>query len=287
MKKLKIFSVFCGVFLLCGFLAQPALSIQGDVNGDGYALTLSDLVYLTNYLFNNGPAPPNPIDADMDGTAGIDLGDQLVLTEYFYTGHIHFKPYTGIGHSFSEITFTFPVITSGGTMPFNVPLNLTDNPGPNLWGIVLAFSYQNQPGHVGVNLDSVSFTGSIVPSEWGRYSRVDNVNKKAVIWLNPTSPFYPSLSAGTTGLVATLNFTRTENPSGAVTYLSPTAYPPFNLPIVIARFSPDGSPTDRMLMPKLVFGKNGDVNCDGEINVSDVVYLTNYLYRGGPAPCVW
>ena len=29
---------------------------------------------------------------------------------------------------------------------------------------------------------------------------------------------------------------------------------------------------------------SGDVNCDGVINGGDVVYLLNYLYRGGPPP---
>jgi hypothetical protein len=29
----------------------------------------------------------------------------------------------------------------------------------------------------------------------------------------------------------------------------------------------------------------GDVNCDGTINVSDVVYLINYLFISGPPPC--
>jgi hypothetical protein len=29
----------------------------------------------------------------------------------------------------------------------------------------------------------------------------------------------------------------------------------------------------------------GDVNCDGKVTVSDVVYLINYLFKGGPAPC--
>ncbi len=28
----------------------------------------------------------------------------------------------------------------------------------------------------------------------------------------------------------------------------------------------------------------GDVNCDGVVEVGDVVYLINYLYRGGPSP---
>jgi hypothetical protein len=29
----------------------------------------------------------------------------------------------------------------------------------------------------------------------------------------------------------------------------------------------------------------GDSNCDGVINVADVVCLVNYLYRGGGLPC--
>ncbi len=29
----------------------------------------------------------------------------------------------------------------------------------------------------------------------------------------------------------------------------------------------------------------GDVNCDGKITVSDVIYLINYLFKGGPSPC--
>ena len=28
----------------------------------------------------------------------------------------------------------------------------------------------------------------------------------------------------------------------------------------------------------------GDVTADGEVNIGDVVYLTNYLFRGGPPP---
>ncbi|MFH1335247.1 MAG: dockerin type I domain-containing protein [Candidatus Zixiibacteriota bacterium] len=28
----------------------------------------------------------------------------------------------------------------------------------------------------------------------------------------------------------------------------------------------------------------GDCNCDGNVDVGDVVYLINYLFKGGPPP---
>jgi len=31
--------------------------------------------------------------------------------------------------------------------------------------------------------------------------------------------------------------------------------------------------------------KMGDANCDSKVTVSDVVYLINYLFKGGPEPC--
>jgi len=31
--------------------------------------------------------------------------------------------------------------------------------------------------------------------------------------------------------------------------------------------------------------RDGDVNCDGEVDISDVIYLINYLFKAGPKPC--
>jgi len=31
---------------------------------------------------------------------------------------------------------------------------------------------------------------------------------------------------------------------------------------------------------------SGDVNYDGKVSITDIVYLVNYLFKGGPAPCV-
>jgi hypothetical protein len=43
------------------------------------------------------------------------------------------------------------------------------------------------------------------------------------------------------------------------------------------------STADSVTLPYL----NGDVNCDGEYTIADVVYGVNYLFKGGPAPCLW
>ncbi len=31
--------------------------------------------------------------------------------------------------------------------------------------------------------------------------------------------------------------------------------------------------------------RDGDINCDDEVNISDVIYLINYLFKAGPKPC--
>jgi hypothetical protein len=136
----------------------------------------------------------------------------------------------------------------------------------------------------------VDFTGTIIPPQWtNREYLRDNASKRACLWLFG-GPDDPPLAAGTEGLIATLNFTRTENPGGSATFLSPTVYPPTNSPMVITDWCADDTPpADRVLIPRYVLGRNGDVNCDGIINMLDVVYLINfkYLIPPGPPPCVW
>lgn len=36
--------------------------------------------------------------------------------------------------------------------------------------------------------------------------------------------------------------------------------------------------------PPICYEKSGDVNCDGPVDIVDITYLINYLFRGGPAP---
>lgn len=61
----------------------------GNVNGDlADEVDLSDLIYLVNYLFLDGPAPDCPEEANINGdTEGtIDLSDLIYLVNYLFLG---------------------------------------------------------------------------------------------------------------------------------------------------------------------------------------------------------
>jgi len=63
-------------------------SIRGNVDFDqGDLITISDLVYLVDYMFNDGPAPLCIDEADIDalgGQAPVDIADQVHLVDYMF-----------------------------------------------------------------------------------------------------------------------------------------------------------------------------------------------------------
>ncbi|MDH3891533.1 MAG: thrombospondin type 3 repeat-containing protein [candidate division Zixibacteria bacterium] len=89
----------------CPFVYNPE---QEDSDGDGVGdaccclgirantdfdpddiIDISDLVYLVDYMFTGGPAPPCPNEADIDGSGGdppIDISDLVYLVDYMFTG---------------------------------------------------------------------------------------------------------------------------------------------------------------------------------------------------------
>ena len=60
--------------------------IPGDVNGDG-VVDYDDILYLTTYMFTDGPAPIPVRRADVDDSGGvIDVADLVYLIDYVLTG---------------------------------------------------------------------------------------------------------------------------------------------------------------------------------------------------------
>lgn len=61
----------------------PPSGQEGDLNGDN-RVDLADIVYLVNFLFEDGP-PPNPLAAgDLNGDCFITLSDLIHLINYIY-----------------------------------------------------------------------------------------------------------------------------------------------------------------------------------------------------------
>jgi len=74
-----------GLFVVAG---SPGTFTCGDVDGSGsLPVDISDLVYLIDYVFRDGPPPPVMAAADVDGSGGIiDISDLVYLIDYMFTG---------------------------------------------------------------------------------------------------------------------------------------------------------------------------------------------------------
>ncbi len=286
MKKLAISSVFFGVLALLsgGFFAQPAAADPGDINGNGFVDT-GDAVYLVRYLFQGGSPPPNPIDADVDGSPGINMGDLLQLIGHL-AFHCNLLPYTGASVRVgSKIRFSSDLITvADGSTVDTTRINIIANGGPDLMGMVIPLSYANQPNEVEVVLDNVSFDEAIVPPDWALAYEIDNVNKTLLLFPYADDYSDTPLDSGSTGLVATLCFSKVAD--GDPLAISATEVPPSHSLALISSYCADGTPpSQRIFSPMLSLALNGDANCDGEVTAGDIVYLINYLFRSGPPPC--
>ncbi len=76
---------FLVVLGLTAVLSVSSASGQvcGDINGDGGSVDVSDWVYLIYWLYD-GPAPPYPSLADMDGRSGLTIGDVSYFQNYLF-----------------------------------------------------------------------------------------------------------------------------------------------------------------------------------------------------------
>jgi len=76
--------IFC-VIVLCFLLSGANAYISGDTNGDS-KITLSDVIYLVNFIFRSGN-PPVPSEAgDVNASCTVTLSDVLGTVNYVLKG---------------------------------------------------------------------------------------------------------------------------------------------------------------------------------------------------------
>lgn len=66
------------------FLVAPSYEC-GDIDHADDGVTISDLVYLVDWMFTGGPPPPVMEAANVDGSGGIDIADLVYLVDYMFT----------------------------------------------------------------------------------------------------------------------------------------------------------------------------------------------------------
>jgi len=63
------------------------MGIRGNIDADpADEVTISDLIYLVDYMFSGGPATTCTKEADIDGSLTIDVSDLIYLVDYMFTG---------------------------------------------------------------------------------------------------------------------------------------------------------------------------------------------------------
>lgn len=71
--------------LVSNLLPLYQTHVSGDANGDGM-VTISDVVFLSNYLFYNGPEPYPSAAGDPNEDCLIDTQDMIYLIQYLFHG---------------------------------------------------------------------------------------------------------------------------------------------------------------------------------------------------------
>jgi hypothetical protein len=284
-KKFLMTGVVSGFLLLSLISIPPAYGQLGDINGNEYPCEIADVVMFINYLFSDGPPPVVRNDADLDNCPGVNLGDVVHLIDYVLLGTQYLFPPVGtdlVVPSGIKITTGWVIDAPGQMVTMEVKINTINQ--PDLYGLIIPLSYQNLPGQAELRCDYVSFSGTVLQGKDCGY-KIDPDNKKVLIYAYPDI-FGDSLiiPSGSEGAIAKIDFEVIS--LGTPTEITATYYPPEHTMLLISK--PDyqaGDLPGRMLLPEFSLNYVGDVNCDGQLTISDVVYTVNYLFHGGPPPC--
>jgi hypothetical protein len=264
-----------GLIILLGF-GTSVWAVPGDCDGDTF-LGMSDLIYLIEYLWNNGPLPSMP-DCDCDGFPGLNFGDQLHLSDVINSGA---TPYGYPGLDFlvlSNVELYYNEPVPGDLVSFTLNIYIDVPPEFDIHTYIIPFSFAPQSGTAQAPLtcNSIDFTGSVANILGG--AEIDNTND--IFILQSVGIITPAISGGASGLLCSVNFTSGAGTPNPITMTTTKTLQP----MLFARNDYQGTDGVRIFLPAVIRAPYGDANCDGIANVSDAVWIVNYVFLGGPAP---
>jgi hypothetical protein len=276
-RRFLIIALSCIVILPISLWAVP-----GDCNGDASVGT-PDAVMIVNYLINNGTLGPNPADCDCDGHPGITMGDALQVIGAGFYGCLLF-PSPGTDQSVpSRVKFYYNSRVDFGATPTpksSVDIYVNVPAGFDIEAFYVPFSFAADPGGQVLDVANIDYTGTVAADI--STTDIDNVNKNFVIGGGATGTV-TALPGGTNGKLCTVRFNLVSQPTDNPTGLEITATSHFP-PMLIHQVCYGGIDLQRVFLPEFMRAPYGDVNSDQTCNVSDAVWIINYIFVGGLRP---
>jgi len=263
--------------------------ICGDANSDG-VVNLSDANYVRSYLFGGG-APPSPLEsADVDECGSVNISDLAYLQEYIWgdgpepcEGSVTCYLPTGD----NAIILGCPV-EGGGYSDDSVAIPVYLTSDTLLTAFSVGFEYSTED----IEITSVDLTGSVIPESQHATLQVKTSSSEPEIligWYESPNPELERIPPQDSGLLFTM---WAQIPGGTPEQsvdIDTTAIMP-NTEILLSplgggSIKPDyvdcGTADLIIVYPDYICG---DANSDESVNVSDAVWVVNYVFAGGDPP---
>ena len=256
----------------------------GDANNDG-SVNIDDANWITGYLYRGYPAPYGSIDVDLCGS--VNIADYI----YFVDAVFGEGPDPCSDEGLCVLPSDGNFISLGCTVQaaghtgdsVAIPVYLTSD--TDLKAVSCSFEINSDD----ITVSSIDFTGSILP-ESNRIANIDG-NRIYVVWHYIISP--PEILAP-----------KDEGLLFNIWVQIPVGTPASEVDITKNIFSDSGPLWDFILAVDgggviypdfvdcgisdlVVYYPDyicGDANSDTMVNVSDAVYIINYVFSGGNAP---
>jgi hypothetical protein len=144
---------------------------------------------------------------------------------------------------------------------------------------MLHFSYEAEGSQARLNCDSISLEDTVIPDV---YCGFDNTSKIISLYRDPGDVITPPIPGGTSGLVCTAWFTQIISGDENDLVLLCNERPLW--PMILQKEYYEGVDGNRVLIPEFIRAPYGDSNSDSEVNISDAVWIINYVFIGGLPP---
>jgi hypothetical protein len=245
---------------------------RGDLNLNGIANEIADLVMFTNYFLSGLSAFASGGDVNASIAATDINADGMTLTyqDLVYLDRIvigEAVPYP------KRPTNSLNAYFNQDTAKHQVEVSYSGH---------LAGAFMKMKGNVTLTL-------SIPSVGWGTWTSFDGIYTRILIVGDPQQPYGGGVwftYQGTGKLESVETTDWNDTPINAhITYIASNC----------GDFDGSGSIniSDIVYVIRYIFSggvapidiHGGDVNCDGACDISDIVYVLAYIFSGGPAPC--